>query len=1109
MSSVPVLKSKLTMPELTESFLLTERLQRLYKDMDNCRAVTVCAPAGYGKTTLAVSYLNCHAARPCRICWYRLDSEDASLPIFLAHLKEVIFPAEAAAFEGCRKALEEHVDMHTPRQIISMICRELWEIHNKDGDTRIYLVLDDFQNVAQNQDICDLTRYLLNSLPPYCTMILMNRASLSVFTEKQKLEKRILEIALDDLTFSNAEIEAFMCSIGQTAADRKLIDFIEKNTEGWIAGIIILYQALKSKKSDTVSIQPEKLIHDDALFRYLSLEVLKSVKGEMQSTLARLALLEEFSEDEAAEILEIDDIKSLMDQCMVFGMFVQRIPGIPVVYRFHSLFREFLLSILNDRYTPEQIVGFHLKAARYFMRNGIYGRSAEHLVKCGNSKSAMEMVSNEGFKKLMIGETGQLKQWLDLLPEDMIRNNPVLLLYQAQLMPNSRQPEMLDTLEEVLHLSIMRGDLATYYDAATVLIYIFMCGNNMKGLVRMTDGLSEKRMNVSAELANTLLIIDMVRSIGEGRFTDAEAQSESIRIAALPEDSQWLYLILSCIIYCCLGKLDLATRCMDTALELIRFNNIEPSTGFILMFLSMSLMMKNERASLPSHIGKVLAIGKKYDYEYLSAHGYRLSAFDKYLSFERDAAVSMLQQSAFHFLRINNKAMAAACRLQGSLWRIHQNEFAPDLEEAKKELALIRELCPGLLIDEAAQSVVGAIARESGDYSFAESSLISSMKASKEKKGQLTLCGTGFHLARLYFTKGDTEQGKHILKQTLELAACSRFFMFWDIHIPTLADMALRGVRYGYCTSYAEELLHRYFGQKSVNYLCEKVKIMEESGITSFVDAFVCAYNTDQTEQYYLVQASLFGTSEIKANGVRIPDTEWKTKKVKAFFEYLLFQSGNTVSKEVLAELLWPDADSKSSTASQRTALYYLRKTLSRYHVEVTGANAFILETPEGLKIRKDTVLELDLLNFQRLYNEWTLLEKQMPQDEQKLADILKAMILLYKGDLMEGSDFGDMIFQERERLRSVFLEACQRLSSISVRTGDFRQAEDILRRAFAAEPFDENICLELLKLYMVQGRKSKAVKLYYSFKKRLEEELGIRIDKRLTAAIRSSEFEK
>ncbi|HYE10772.1 MAG TPA: bacterial transcriptional activator domain-containing protein, partial [Patescibacteria group bacterium] len=115
----------------------------------------------------------------------------------------------------------------------------------------------------------------------------------------------------------------------------------------------------------------------------------------------------------------------------------------------------------------------------------------------------------------------------------------------------------------------------------------------------------------------------------------------------------------------------------------------------------------------------------------------------------------------------------------------------------------------------------------------------------------------------------------------------------------------------------------------------------------------------------------------------------------------------------------------------------------------------------------------------------------------------------IYKGDLIEGSDFGDLVFLERERLRSIFMEACQKLSSIYIKHGELRQAEEILRRALTADPYSENICLELLKLYMSQGRRSKAVKLYYSFKKYFEQEIDIKIDKRLTEAIQSPRLEK
>lgn len=1102
MNDIPVLKSKLTMPELAKSFLLTNRLERLHQNMDSCRAVTVCAPAGYGKTTLAVSYLNHHAAMPCRVCWYRLDPEDKNLSVFLAHLKEVLFPAAAPIYSAARKALED-CGYAQPQQIVSMICREMWALHRKACDTRTYLVLDDFQNVTV-QEICDLTRYLLDNLPPSCVIFILNRSSLAVFTEKQKLEKKILEIYMDDLSFSNAEIKDFMLSLGQTAADRKLIEFIEKSTEGWIAGIIILYHAMKNKRTGTASIDSKKLDHEDALFRYMSLEVLKTVDSDTQDALARLALLQDFSETEASEILEINDIKSLMGQCMGFGMFIQRIPGNPVVYRFHSLFREFLLSILEDRCSEEEVAVLHLKAAGYYMSQTTYGRAAEHLAKCGNPVLAMDMVSKEGFNKFMIGETGQLKLWLDRLPEDMIRENPVLLLFKAQLMPNSRQPEIVDTLREVLQLSLTGNDLATYYDAATVLVYIYMCSNNMKGLVEMTDGLRGQRRDIPAKLENTLGILDMVRSIGEDRFSEAEAHSESILFALLPEDSQWLYLILSCIIYYNLGKLDHAERCMETALTLSKFKNIEPSRGFILLFLSIVLSLKNERNPIPSYIDEVVVIGEKYEYEYLTAHGKRLTAFERYLSFEAEASAELLDHAAFHFRQINNKAMAAACRLLRYLWTIQPNSSVTHLEDAREDLALIREACPGLMVHEISLSVLGALARESGDFSLAEHFLLSSVEAAAEKKEHQVLCGAGFHLARLYFAWGNIEQGHYRLKQTMELAAGNRYFMFWDIHIPTLAEMALRGIRYGYCTCYAEELLNKYFDSQTVNYLREKIKIIDESRLAAFVDDFAAAYKAGRPEQLYFVKASLFGTPEISVNGICIPDSEWKTKKVKAFLEYLLFNSGNTVSKESLTELLWPGAGSKSATASQRTALYYLRKILSKYQVEVTGNNAFIQETLEGLLIRKNAALELDVHEFLRLHSEWPQLAKQTSQMESKLAEVLNRMIQIYKGDLMEGSDYGDLIFLERERLKSIFLEACKKLSVILISRGELGQADEILRRAFAAEPYDENLCLKLLELYMAQGRKSKAIKLYYSFKKRLEQELDVKIDKRLTEAVRS-----
>ena len=115
---------------------------------------------------------------------------------------------------------------------------------------------------------------------------------------------------------------------------------------------------------------------------------------------------------------------------------------------------------------------------------------------------------------------------------------------------------MVEPLKKILHMSLLDKKLDTYYQAASVLIYILMCSNDMKGLREIATGLPWQLENTSQELKNTLLILDMVRSIGEEQFGQGETQSETILYDHLSEDSKWLYLILACIIYHCLGKLD-------------------------------------------------------------------------------------------------------------------------------------------------------------------------------------------------------------------------------------------------------------------------------------------------------------------------------------------------------------------------------------------------------------------------------------------------------------------------------------------------------------------------------------------------------------------------
>jgi LuxR family transcriptional regulator, maltose regulon positive regulatory protein len=76
--------AKISSPRVTQPYLRT----RLFKSLDAVRnrpLVWISGPAGAGKTTLAISYLN---ARHLKFLWYRFDARDADPAAFFYYLRE-------------------------------------------------------------------------------------------------------------------------------------------------------------------------------------------------------------------------------------------------------------------------------------------------------------------------------------------------------------------------------------------------------------------------------------------------------------------------------------------------------------------------------------------------------------------------------------------------------------------------------------------------------------------------------------------------------------------------------------------------------------------------------------------------------------------------------------------------------------------------------------------------------------------------------------------------------------------------------------------------------------------------------------------------------------
>lgn len=407
-ASLPV--QRFIMPELVKGFLLTNRIKALHKHMNECCAGIICAPAGYGKTTLAISYFSRMRAQLDRICWYRLGIEARDPSTFAGNLIDIIFPADDKQYVEARQDLANKVDLQSqPLLAIAMLCQELWMLDSDNENVRTYIVFDDFEAVADVPDICALIRLMVDNLPLNYAIHILSRTWQYVFTEKQKLEKPIFEINAVDLRFDVDEIEALMRGRDEPAPEQALVQAISQVSEGWIAAITIMWQALKHNMSKLTTIQLSRLEPGNALFRYMSEEIMRDLDDETRQSLIRLSLLDQFTENEASAILEINNVQLIMEDCIKAGMFIHIIPDDPVVFRFHSLFREFLYSILKDLVSTGQLADLHYNAARYYVQQKAWGIAVEHIVQCGKYAPVVELVAEVGLNGMMLANVPQFR----------------------------------------------------------------------------------------------------------------------------------------------------------------------------------------------------------------------------------------------------------------------------------------------------------------------------------------------------------------------------------------------------------------------------------------------------------------------------------------------------------------------------------------------------------------------------------------------------------------------------------------------------------------------------------------------------------------------------
>lgn len=233
------------------------------------------------------------------------------------------------------------------------------------------------------------------------------------------------------------------------------------------------------------------------------------------------------------------------------------------------------------------------------------------------------------------------------------------------------------------------------------------------------------------------------------------------------------------------------------------------------------------------------------------------------------------------------------------------------------------------------------------------------------------------------------------------------------------------------------------------------------------------------------VEIRLFGGFQASRPGQ--PPLRFESQRVRALFAYLVCHPGQAFSRESLAGLLWPEEPSDAARRNLRQALYNLRSTLG----ESDNGAGFLATEGHGVRFEATAAYWLDVAAFE------SALEAAATDPGGSLQALSRA-VSLYRGDFLAGlfvdeaRAFEEWLLVEQERLREVALEALRELVERHLATGRYALGIRYARQLLKLDPLAEPAHRDIMRLYALSGRRSRAMAQYEELVRLLAEDLDV-----------------
>jgi LuxR family transcriptional regulator, maltose regulon positive regulatory protein len=412
-----LLATKLYVPRPRPGFVPRRRLVEALGEGLARGRVLVCAPAGFGKTSLLADWAR-GSGRP--VAWLGLDGGDSDPARFWRYA--------VAALDRARPGLAGRVGPSPPRSVEGLMTALINELGADPGPDEVLLVLDDY-HLVDSGPVHESVAFLLENLPPGLRVVVSGRADPPLPLARLRARGQLAELRAADLRFTPKEAAALLGETAGPGLPTVAAEALVARTEGWAAGLQLAALSLRGH-ADAAGFAAAFSGSHRFVLDYLADEVLDGQPGPVRAFLLETSVLERLTGELCDAVTGRPGSQAMLQDIERAGLFLVPLDEVRGWWRYHHLFADLLRARLQAE-RPGRAVALHRAAAAWCEEHDLADDAVRHALAAGDTAWAARLVERHVETLLGRSEGVTLRRWLSALPTQSVRARPRLCLARA------------------------------------------------------------------------------------------------------------------------------------------------------------------------------------------------------------------------------------------------------------------------------------------------------------------------------------------------------------------------------------------------------------------------------------------------------------------------------------------------------------------------------------------------------------------------------------------------------------------------------------------------------------------------------------------------------